>query len=319
VNLLSLSDWPRDRIEAVVRRSLEAKRDPARFARALEGRILLMIFQKPSLRTRVSFEAAMLRTGGHAIHYDLAMSPWSLGKESPYDTARTASRYVDAIMARLFSTADMAELARGATVPLVNGLTDTEHPCQALGDLATLLERRGRLEGLTLAYVGDGKNNVTHSLLDGCAKVGVNVRVGCPDLEEHLPSPAIVARARRFAAEAGSSVEVVHDARAAVEGADAVYTDTWMSYHVPAERREARHRALAPFRVTEALLSHARPDAVFMHCLPAMRGVEQTAEVLDGPRSIVLDQAENRLHSEIALLLTLLPGAGVSGTRAAPA
>jgi ornithine carbamoyltransferase len=318
VNLISLSEWAPEDVLACARLSLEAKRDPARFARALEGKVLLMIFQKPSLRTRVSFEAAMLRTGGHAIHYDLEMSPMSLGKETPEDMARTASRYVDAIMARLFDRRDMRALAAGASVPVINGLTDFEHPCQALGDLATLLERRGRLAGLTLAYVGDANNNVTHSLLDGCALAGVHLRIGCPPGEGYAPDADVLARARRFAAASGARVEVLPDARAAVAGADAVYTDTWMSYHIPREREAERRRALEPYRVTEALMDAAGPGALFMHCLPVRRGAEASAEVVDGPRSIVFDQAENRLHSEVAILLTLL-GRAAARSGAAPA
>jgi ornithine carbamoyltransferase len=310
VNFLSISEWSRERVEEVVRLALELKASPDRWQRALAGKILLMIFQKPSLRTRVSFEAAMLQLGGHAIHYDLEMSPWSLGKETPEDTARTASRYVDAIMARVFRRADVDALARGAAVPLVNGLTDFEHPCQALGDLTTLRERRGRLEGLVLAYVGDGNNNVTHSLLDACALVGVHVRVGCPSAAEYRPAEEVLVRARRAATASGARIEVLHDAGAAVSGADAVYTDTWMSYHIAAARRDDRHAALRPFRVTEGLMARARPDALFMHCLPAQRDVEQSSAVLDGPQSVVWEQAENRLHSEKALLLTLLRAHG---------
>jgi ornithine carbamoyltransferase len=306
VHLLSLADWPAERIEETLRLSAAVKEFPEQYARSLERRTLLMIFQKPSLRTRVSFEAAMLQAGGHAIAYDLSTSPWGAGKETPGDTARTVSRYVDAVVARLFRTEDLEALAANAGVPVINGLTDAEHPCQAIGDLFTLREKRGRLEGLKVAYVGDGNNNVTHSLLDGCAKTGVRIAVACPPDAAFRPDAAVVARAERFARESGGSVEVLHDPREAVRGADAVYTDTWMSYHVPAAEAEARARALLPFQVTAGLLRRAKPDAVFMHCLPALRGREQTAEVLDGPQSVVFDQAENRLHTEKAILLELL-------------
>lgn len=306
MNLLSLSSWPAARIRAVVEAALELKAHPARSAGALAGRILLMLFEKPSLRTRVSFEVAMLQLGGHAIHYDLGGSPWRVGKETPEDTARTASRYVDAILARLHRSEDLEALARGASVPLINGLTDLEHPCQALGDMATLLSRFGRLQGLALAYLGDGLNNVTHSLIDACAALGVHLRVGCPATPGYAPLAAVLLRARSIASGSGARLEVVHDPRAAVAGADAVYTDTWMSYHIPAERRGERYRALEPFRVTRELLAEAGPKAVFLHCLPAMRGVEQTAEVIDGPQSLVFEQAEMRLHTEKALLRLLL-------------
>lgn len=305
-HLLSLADWPRERIEEILRLTRSVKDYPELYAEALRRRAVLLMFQKPSLRTRVSFEAAALQMGGHAIAYDLASSPWGAGKETPADTARTLSRYVDAVVARLFRTEDLEELAAHSAVPVINGLTDAEHPCQILGDLFTLEEHKGGLQGLKLAYVGDGNNNVTHSLMDGCAKLGLSLWVACPEGPDYAPDPAVLARAREFAAESGGRVELVHDPRAAASGADAVYTDTWMSYHVPPERAERRRRDLAPFQVGVELLRLARPDALFMHCLPAKRGEEMTAEVIDGPQSAVFEQAENRLHSEKAILLELL-------------
>jgi ornithine carbamoyltransferase len=308
MHLLSLSDWSGELIEETIELGIRVKERPQDYARALEGKILLMFFQKPSLRTRVSFETAMLQMGGHAIYYDLGASPWGKGKESIADTARTASRYVDAIMARLFSQADLEELARYATVPIINALTDFEHPCQILGDLMTIKEKKGRPQGLKLAYVGDGNNNVTHSLLIGCTKVGMSIAVGSPEGADYEPQAAVVERAREFARENQSSVEIVHDAREAVTQADVVYTDTWMSYHIPEEKREERFRIFGPFQVTTELMSNAKPDAIFMHCLPAQRGVEQTAEVIDGPQSVVFDEAENRLHIQKAILLKLTAG-----------
>lgn len=305
-HLLSLGDWPTEWIEETITRGLQIKREPHAYARALEGRVLLMLFQKPSLRTRLSFEVAMLQMGGHAIYYDLGTSPFGRGKESLADMARTASRYVDAIMARLFEQADLEELAAHATVPVINGLTDVEHPCQVLGDLMTIWEKKGRLRGVKLAYVGDGHNNVTHSLLLGGAKVGLHVSVGCPEGPEYEPETHILERARAFARESGAVIAVCHEARAAVAQADIVYTDTWMSYHIPLEQRQERERRLRPFQVTPELLSGARADALFMHCLPAERGAEVTPEVIDGPQSIIFDQAENRLHIQKAILLALL-------------
>lgn len=305
-HFLSIADWSRPKLEELLRLAFSLKEYPEQFLHALEGRVLLMMFQKPSLRTRVSFESAMARLGGHAIAYDLADSPWGHGRETPADTARSASRYVNAIMARLFSHADLLALADHATVPVINGLTDLEHPCQALGDLMTLQEHFGRLSGLHLAYVGDAGNNVTHSLLDACAKMGIHLTIGCPPGKEYEPARPVLERARGFAAESGAQLGVVHDARLAVAGADIVYTDTWMSYHTPPERREAGEAKLAPFRVTSALMREARRDACFMHSLPAWRGKELDAEVIDGPRSIVFAQAENRLYTEKSLLLSLV-------------
>jgi ornithine carbamoyltransferase len=311
MHLLSLADWSREEIEQTIELGRRVKQDPQAYARALDGRVLLMFFQKPSLRTRVSFEVAMMQLGGHAIYYELgAGSPWGKGKESVSDTARVASRYVNAIMARLYDQQDLRELARYASVPVINGLTDFEHPCQILGDLMTIQEKKGRLAGLKLAYLGDGHNNVTHSLLYGCAKVGMEISVGCPSGADYEPQPVVLAQARAWAKPSHAKVEVVHDARAAVSQADIVYTDSWMSYHIPEEKRGERFRLFAPFRVTGQLMQDAKPDAVFMNCLPAQRDAEQTAEVIDGPQSIVFDQAENRLHIQKAILLRLLRGHG---------
>ncbi len=305
-HFLSIADWSPPRIDEVLRFAAGIKTYPEQYVHSLEGRVLLMMFQKPSLRTRVSFESAMARLGGHAIAYDLTTSPWGHGHETPGDTARTASRYVDAILARLFSHAELLDLAAHASVPVINGLTDLEHPCQALADLLTLHETFEHLEGLRVAYVGDARNNVAHSLLDACSKMGIHLSIGCPAGTEYAPDVAVMARARGFAAKSGARITVAHDPRAAVAGADAVYTDTWMSYHIPAELRELRTRILAPFRVTTALMSEAKRAAVFMHSLPAWRGHELDAEVIDGPQSIVFAQAENRLHTEKAILLTLI-------------
>ncbi len=306
MNLLTLTDWTKETIQDILTASAHIKQHSGQYTQTLTGSILLMIFEKPSLRTRVSFEAAMLQMGGHGMYYDLGNSPLGSGKETIADTARTASRYVQGIMARMFRRADMEELGRHATVPVINGLTDYEHPCQGLGDLFTIQEKKGILQGLRLAYVGDGNNNVTHSLLHACSKLGLHMTVGCPEERAFHPLQEVMKEARAFAQESGGSVSLVHDAGAAVDNADVVYTDTWMSYHISAEDHERRFRMLEPFRVTEKLMREAEPGALFMHCLPAQRGNEQTADVIDGPQSVVFDQAENRLHVEKAILHKLL-------------
>jgi ornithine carbamoyltransferase len=306
MNLVSLTDWTRERIQEILASAVHIKQHPDHYTQALAGCILLMIFEKPSLRTRVSFESAMLQLGGHSIYYDLGTSPLGSGKETIADTARTASRYVQGIMARMFRKADMEELGRYATVPVINGLTDYEHPCQALGDLLTIQEKMGALPGLRLAYVGDGNNNVTHSLLHACSKMGMQMTVGCPADQAFQPLPEVLEQARSYAEESGGSFSIVHDVQSAVANADVVYTDTWMSYHIPTEEHEKRFQLLEPFRVTENLMKQASPNAIFMHCLPAQRGNEQTAAVIDGPQSVVFDQAENRLHIEKAILVKLL-------------
>lgn len=306
MNLLSLTDWSKETIEHALDLAARIKKEPEAHRRTLEGRSLLMIFQRPSLRTRVSFEVAMLQLGGHAIYYDLTMSPWGMGKETPADTARTASRYVDAIMARLVNPAELREMAEHSRVPVINGLTFTEHPVQAIGDLFTIREKKGGLQGIRLAYVGDANNNVTHSLLDACALFGIDLTIGCPRDKEFQPSIEIVERAKGLLRQGHGELRLCHDAREAVRSADVVYTDTWMSYHIPHARRDERARALAPFQVNSELMSRARKEAIFMHCLPAQRDVEVTADVMDGTQSVVFDQAENRLHTEKAILITLL-------------
>ncbi len=313
MNLITLKDFSPKSIKNLIERAIRIKKlfkeNPsgynAEYGDILKGRSLLMIFEKPSLRTHISFDTAMAQFGGNAIYYS-AKDSYLGTKETMFDTAKTASRFVDIIMARLYKHQSMLELGDYAEVPVINGMTDFTHPCQVLGDLMTILEVRGRLEGIKLAYVGDGNNNVTHSLLYGCSLMGVDISIGTPEGEEFAPQEVVVEEAKVFAAESGSKVELFYDAIAAVEGADIVYTDSWMSYHIPKEREAERVKALEPFRVTAKLMSHANPGANFMHCLPALREQEQTAEVIDGPQSIVFDQAENRLHVQKTIILKLL-------------
>jgi ornithine carbamoyltransferase len=304
-DLVTLADWSREEIVSLLDEADAIKARPEEFGDRLRRRTLLMLFEKPSLRTRISFEIGMTQLGGHAIYYPIEGSP--LGKkETIEDFARVVSRMADGVIARLFSHATIESLAANSTIPVVNALTDHTHPCQILADLMTVREHKGSLEGLTLAYVGDSFNNVTHSLLYGCAIVGTHIRVGCPAGESTSPDPAVLARAREIAGASGSEVSVLHDAAAAVADADVVYADSWMSYHIPPEQEAERRALFQPFQVDEALLAKAKPDAVFMNCLPAMRGAEQTAEVIDGPQSIVFDEAENRLHAQKALLVRLM-------------
>ena len=271
---------------------------------ALAERTVALVFEKPSTRTRVSFEVAVAELGGHPL--PLSSAELQLGRgETIADTAAVLSRFVHAIVIRTFGQERIDELAANATVPVVNALTDLEHPCQALADLQTLRAARGgQLAGSVLAYVGDG-NNVAHSLLLAGALAGVEVRVAHP--EGYAPDGAIVARAQQLAAASGTEVVVTTDAVAAVGGAHAVYTDVWASMGQEAEAA-ARLEVFAPYRVTPELFSHAAADAVFLHCLPAHRGEEVAAEVIDGPASRVFDQAENRLHAQKALLVRLLAG-----------
>jgi ornithine carbamoyltransferase len=269
----------------------------------LAGKTLGMVFQKPSLRTRVSFEVGMSQLGGRAMY--LSPQEIQLGqRESVADVARVLSRFVDGIMARVFSHADVEGLAAYASVPVINGLSDYVHPCQGLSDLLTIYEKRGPLAGLVLAYVGDG-NNVAHSLLFAGSKVGMEVRVSTPAGYE--PSDEVVSKATAFARETGGRVVLDPDPHSAVSGADVVYTDTWASMGQEGEH-ETRLPLFRPYQVNEGLISSAKPDALVMHCLPAHRGEEITDEVIDGPQSVVLDQAENRMHLQKAILVTLMAG-----------
>lgn len=267
----------------------------------LERRTLAMLFQKPSLRTRVTFEAGMTQLGGHAIYLEEKIVLG--GRETVGDVAHNLENFVDAVMARTGPHEVVVELAAQASIPVVNGLTIREHPCQALADLFTLHERFGPLAGRTLAFVGDG-NNVYHSLALMGATLGMHVRLAHP--QGYGPSARIVERAQELAAASGGSLAFTDDPREAAAGADAVYTDAWTSMGQEAEAEERRD-AFARYQVNERLLA-ASPDAVVMHCLPAHRGEEITSEVMDGPQSVVFQQSENRLHAQKALLVELLAG-----------
>ena len=266
----------------------------------LGGKTLAMVFQKPSLRTRVSFEIAMVQLGGQAIY--LSPSEIRLGqRESIPDVARVLSRYVDAIMARVYAHSDVEELAEWATVPVINGLSDTYHPCQGVADLLTVSEKCGRLQGIKLAYVGDG-NNVLHSLLLGGARMGMCVSAATP--EGYEPLPEVVESAMETAAQTGAEVHLVRDPCQAVADADVVYTDTWTSMGQE-EEAEIRRKTFRPYQVNAELIAEAKAGVGVMHCLPAHRGEEITDEVADGEHSWLFDQAENRLHAQKAILVDL--------------
>ena len=304
-DLLSLADFDSADVATVLDAAARLKRAHGTEAphALLPARTLGMLFEKASLRTRTTFVVGMVHLGGQAV--DLMAEHTQMGvRESVPDIARNLERWVDAIMARVYDQTVLEELAEHARVPIINGLSDRFHPCQVLADLLTLRERFGSLAGRTLAYVGDGFN-VCHSLLLGGALTGLHVRVGTPPGYE--PDREIVEEARRVASGSGGSVEIVSSAEAAVRDANAVYTDSWVSMGLEEERAE-RLAAFAPFQVNAALMASAAPDAVFMHCLPAHRGEEVTDEVMDGPRSVVFDQAENRLHVQKALLVLLIRG-----------
>jgi ornithine carbamoyltransferase len=296
-------------LRALLDLAQRAKRDPGAFAGALAGGKVGMLFDKPSTRTRISLEGAAWALG--MLPVVLRPDELQVGRgETIADTARVLSRYLDAVTIRTFEQQRVEELAANATIPIVNALTDEHHPCQALADLMTLEEAFGSLAGLTLAYVGDG-DNVCHSLIEGAALGGFRLRIGCP--AEYEPDDAILAAAREVARTTGGAIELTHDPQAAVDGADAVYTDVWASMGRDAEH-DARAQIFAPYRVDEALMGRTAKHAIFLHCLPAHRGEEVVDAVIDGPRSRVWDQAENRLHTSLALLYALIAD-DLGGTR----
>jgi ornithine carbamoyltransferase len=300
-HLLTLGGLDPAGLESLIALAAELKADPTAHAGALGGRSVLLHFTKPSTRTRVSFEAAVARLGGHPIF--AGPDQLQLGRGEPIaDTARVISRYCAAIVIRTHAHAEVEEFAWWSSVPVVNALTDTHHPCQALADLLTLQEHFGTLAGLQVAYVGDG-NNVAHSLIEACVLSGAHVRLACP--EGYRPNADVIAWATAVATETGGSVRVLDDPAEAVAGAHAVYTDVFVSMGED-DVREAKLAVLGRYQVDETLMARARPDAVFMHCLPAHRGEEVTDSVLEGPQSVVFDQAENRLHTAAAVLVTLI-------------
>jgi len=261
-----------------------------------------MFFEKTSTRTRLSFEIGMTQLGGHAVYLDRDSSQLSRG-ESIEDTSEVVSRYADLMMARVFAHDTIARLAKNASIPVINGLSDDEHPCQSMADLYTVCELKGRVKGVRVAFVGDGANNVTHSLMLGVAQLGGHMTVASP----HTLQPAYryVNTAKEWAAETGGSIGVTEDPMTAVEQADVIYTDVWVSMGREADR-ESRLAALRPYQVNSRLLEHAKPDCIFMHCLPAHVGEEVTADVAYGPNSVIFDEAENRMHVQKALMLCLL-------------
>jgi ornithine carbamoyltransferase len=302
---LTLADWSPDQVQSLLARASELKAAWKRGERSapLADRTLGMIFQKPSLRTRVSFEVGMQQLGGHALY--LSPDEIKLGqRESIPDVARVLSRYVDGIMARVFAHSDVETLARYASVPVINGLSDYCHPCQGLTDLLTIQEKLGSLRGARLLYVGDG-NNVLHSLLFGAALTGMDLVYATP--QGYDPEPAVVSRAQALARDTGANILCQRDPLQAAEGADVIYTDTWTSMGQESESAK-RRLVFPPYQVNVALLERAKPSVGVMHCLPAHRGEEITDEVADGPHSWVFDQAENRLHAQKAILLALMEG-----------
>ncbi|MGQ9636455.1 MAG: ornithine carbamoyltransferase [Thermodesulfobacteriota bacterium] len=302
-SLASLKDLSKEEIKEILKTTELLKLQTLRGQKhpLLRGKTLAMIFEKPSTRTRVSFEVGMWQLGGYALY--LSAGDLQLGRgETIADTAQTLSRYVHGIMARVFSHQTILDLIQYSRVPVINGLSDFSHPCQGLADLFTIYEKKGHLSGLTLAYIGDG-NNVTHSLLYGCSKMGMNMVVASP--KGYQPHPEVVSYAEEEAKRNDSRVKVTEDPFEAVKGADIIYTDVWASMGKENEREE-RIKVFKPYQVNSQLTKYAKEDHLFMHCLPAHRGEEVANEIADSKNSVIFDQAENRLHTQKALLALIL-------------
>lgn len=300
-DLLAVADMSNADINQILELTFKVKKEKGAYSEALKGKCIGLIFQKPSNRTRVSFEIGMVQLGGYAIY--LGPSEIEMGKrEAIKDVACVLSRYLDGIVARTYKHEDAKELAKYAKVPVINGLSDLAHPCQALSDIFTIKEKVGTFKGIRLSYIGDG-NNVLNSLMCASAKVGLDMRVATP--KGYEPIKKVVDSAKAFARESGSKIEFFHDPAATAKGADIIYTDVWVSMGQE-KKAKAREKAFKNFQVNEKLMKMAKKDCLVMHCLPAHRNQEITDSVLDSRNSIVYDQAENRMHTEKAILLKLL-------------
>lgn len=300
-DLITLLDYSNQEVVALIDVADKLKKAKGKVRTDLKGKSVALVFQKPSNRTRVSFSVGVHELGGHSLY--LGPDEISLGKrETTHDVAKTLSRYVHCIVARVFDNKDIVELARHANVPVINALCDLYHPCQALADIQTIRENFGKFKGLTVAYVGDG-NNVFHSLMIACVRVGMSVRFAGP--KGYDPNPAILAKAKEIAKMTGATIECGRDSKAAVKGAHVVYADVWVSMGQEKETAK-RIKQFKGYQINEELVKHAHKDYIFMHCLPAHRGLEVTADVIDGKHSVIFDQAENRLHAQKAVLLKLI-------------
>ena len=303
-HFLSIADLSRKDIEFLIKNSIKIKKNPRKYSDSMEDKTLLMLFEAPSLRTRISFETGMTQMDGHAIYYDMKES--TIGKkETIKDLANVVSRYCDLIMARIASHEDIRELAANSRVPVINGLTSYEHPCQIIADVLTIYEIKKKFK-VNLAYLGDGNNNTTHSLLFAASILGMNIAVASPKGKDYEPQSNVIKRAKQFARKSGSKVLVADNPKLAVKDADFVYTDSWMSYHIPPGEEDRRIKIFSPYQVNSSIMKMAKKDAKFMHCLPAKRRQEVTADVIDGKQSIVYQQAENRLHAQKAIMLWLM-------------
>lgn len=302
-DFISLHDCSAEEIQNLLKLALKLKKElkEGKENHLLKGKTLGMIFSKSSTRTRVSFEVGMVQLGGYPLF--LSSNDIQLGRgETIYDTAKVLERFLDGIMIRTFSHQDVLDLAEYADIPIINALTDLLHPCQVLADLQTIYEKKGKLEGLKLAYIGDG-NNMAHSLMYGCGKMGLNCAVASP--KNYMPDGQVVENAKADFKKSGAELIITEDPAEAIKNADVVYTDTWVSMGMEAEKAE-RVKIFMPYQINSELFSHADSEAIFLHCLPAYRGYEVTEDVIDGKHSVIFDEAENRLHAQKAVMAALM-------------
>ena len=297
-----LSDWDMtpEQVKTILETSCKIKSSPKKYSKALEGKTMIMLFELASLRTRISFEAGMTQLGGHAIMYGVENQGFSRS-ETLKDGVAVLSRYGDILMARVLKQEAMEDIGEAATVPVINGMTEMYHPCQNLADLLTIYEKKGELDGLKITYVGDGACNTAASTIIGCAGQGMDITIVCPDYPEYSPDPALVKKAKEAFK---GSVKVVHSLDG-VKDVDVIYTDVWVSAGMEEEKKK-RMEVFPAYQVNEDLVSNAKPEAIVMHCLPAKRGLEISSEVMDSSQSVVIDQAENRMHAQKGLIYWLM-------------
>lgn len=305
-HLISIADMGKSEILTLIKSALEIKSHPKKYQRSLFEKTLFTFFELPSLRTELSFDVAMFQLGGEIIDYHAESSPWASGKESIEDVAKVVSRYCDAAMLRMKKHEDVVNFAKNSKIPVINGLTDYEHPVQILSDLLTMQEKKKNLDNLRIAYIGDSNNNVTTSLMYATALLGMHMHIGCPHNPEFMPSTKVFRTAFKLAKKGKGVLQLFHSANDAARDVDVVYTDSWMSYRIPRSELHYRQKILKPYQISSEVMEHAQKNAIFMHCLPALRGQEVTADVIDSKSSVVFDQAENRLHMQKAILLRLI-------------
>ena len=298
-DLITLKDWTQDEINHIIDESIKIKFNPKHYLDSLKGKTLLMIFEKPSLRTRLSFEAAMAKLGGSAVFYDLNNAPLKEG-ESWEDTIGVISRYYDFIMARLFNHDLAKKIAKNSTIPFINGLTDFNHPMQVLADLLTIKEKFNNIEKLNISYFGDANNNYTHSLIYGLSKYNVNFSIVCPPKEDYMPNEIVMQHIKK---NNKNKIKIIHNANN-IQNQDIIMTDTWMSYHINDKQKEQRQKDLKPYQINKEIMSKSS-NGYFMHLMPAYREQEVTTDIIDGKQSIIFDQAENRMWTSMAMLIYL--------------